>query len=66
MALFIDGASNVKGNNTGIVLEGPCDILIEQALKFKFTAINNQEECEALIILALEMGASRMNAKIDS
>lgn len=47
--LSIDDASNVKGSGTGIVLEGPDDILIEQALKFEFTAINKQAEYEALI-----------------
>lgn len=51
------------------MLEGSGDILIEQALKFKFTTNNNQADYEALIvgiILALEMGSPRLKAKTDS
>lgn len=61
--IFIDGASYIKGSGIGIVLEWPSDILNEQALKFEFTAINNQEEYKAFIIgmiLTLDMGASRL------
>lgn len=50
-------------------LEGPGDILIEQALKFEFSASNNQSKYESLIVgmvFALEMKASRMKAKSDS
>lgn len=67
--LYEDGVSNIKGSGVGIVLEGPGDILIEHALKFKFTASNNQEEYESLnfgIIFTLEMGALGLKAKIDS
>lgn len=65
-ALFVDGASNIKGKDPKIVLEEPNDILIEQALKLEFTDDNNQTEYEALIIgiiLILEMGASRWKEK---
>ena len=59
----------MKGIRGRIVLEGPGNILIEQALNFKFTVSNNQTEYEDLIarmILALEIGASKLKAKIDS
>lgn len=58
--LSVDDTSNVKGSGIGIILEGPRNILIEQALKFEFVASNNQTKYEALIIgmvLALETGA---------
>lgn len=53
-----DGASDMKGSGTRIVLEGPNDILIEQALKSEFTSNNNHAEYEAFIadmILSLEI-----------
>lgn len=62
MGIFsLEEASNLKGNEVRVVLEGPRDILIKQLLQFKFTSINEQEECEALItrmILTKEMDAS--------
>lgn len=62
MGIFsLEEASNLKGNEVRVVLEGPRDILIKQLLQFKFTLINEQEECEALItrmILTKEMDAS--------
>lgn len=67
--ISIDDASDMKGIRGRIVLEGPENILIEQALKFKFTVSNNQAEYEDLIagiILALEIGASKLKAKTDS
>lgn len=67
--ISIDDASDMKGIRGRIVLEEPENILIEQALKFKFTVSNNQTEYEDLIagmILALEIGASKLKAKIDS
>lgn len=45
-ALFVDGASIIKGSIFRIILEGHGDILIGHALKFKFTSINNQVEYE--------------------
>lgn len=36
-ALSVDGSSNMKGSDIRIVLEGPEDILIEQALTFEFS-----------------------------
>lgn len=51
------------------MLEGLCNILIEQELKFKFRARSNQTEHEAFIadmILALEMGAFKLKEKSDS
>ncbi|XP_020204928.1 uncharacterized protein LOC109790223 [Cajanus cajan] len=67
--LSVDGASNLGGSGAGIVLEGPGGILLEQSLRFKFRASNNQAEYEALLAgmsLAKEMGATSLSARSDS
>lgn len=59
----------MKKNVVRIILEVPNDILIDQALKFKFKATNNQAEYEALIVamfLSLKMKASILKANSDS
>ena len=67
--LSVDGSSNQQGSGAGVILEGPNGLLIEQALRFSFKAINNQAEYEALIpgmLLAKEMGAQSLLVKSDS
>ncbi|KAK2425775.1 hypothetical protein QL285_024519 [Trifolium repens] len=67
--LSVDGASNIKGNGAGVILEGPDGVLIEQSLRFAFKASNNQAEYEALIAgmkLAREMEVTDLRAKSDS
>lgn len=67
--LPLDGASNIKGSGVRIMLEGPRNKFIEEALKFEFSASNNQAKYEAFIvsmILTLEMGATRLKEKGDS
>ena len=67
--LSVDGSSNQQGSGAGIILEGPDELLIEQALRFAFKASNNQAEYEALIarmLLAKEMGVKGLLAKSDS
>lgn len=67
--IYVDDASNIKGSDTRITLEGLGDILIEQTLKLEFIANNNQAEYEALIIgmiLTFEMWVFRQRAKSDS
>lgn len=52
----------MKGNNIGIVLEGPGNILIE------FNTNNNQVDYEALIadmVFTLDIRASRLKTKSD-
>lgn len=34
--LYVDGASNVKGNGARIILEGPGDLVLKQSLRFDF------------------------------
>ncbi|GAU16655.1 hypothetical protein TSUD_326050 [Trifolium subterraneum] len=47
--ISVDGSSNLRGSEVGVVLEGPEGVLIEQSLRFTFKANNNQAEYEALI-----------------
>ena len=47
--LYVDGASNIRGSGVGIILEGPDNITLEQALKLNFRASNKKVEYEALI-----------------
>lgn len=65
----MDDTFNVKGSGAGIVLVRLGDIIIEHALKFEFTANNNQAEYEVFItgmVLDLEMRATRLKFKSDS
>ncbi|MCI43680.1 putative gag polyprotein, partial [Trifolium medium] len=65
--LSVDGASNLRGSGTDVVLEGPDGVLIEKSLRFEFRASNNQAEYEALIAgirLAIEMGSKVLDLEI--
>nr|KYP59175.1 Retrovirus-related Pol polyprotein from transposon 17.6 [Cajanus cajan] len=58
-----DGSLNYRGSGAGVILEGPKGIVLEQSLRFRFKASNNQAEYEALLAglrLAEDMGASRI------
>ncbi|XP_017416537.1 uncharacterized protein LOC108327331 [Vigna angularis] len=67
--LNVDGSSDRKDGGAGIVLEGPNDIIIEQAILFRFQTNNNQAEYEALIAgltLAKELAITRLECRMDS
>jgi len=67
--LYVDGSSNKTACGTRVVLEGPSDLFLEQALQFGFRAANNQAEYEALLVglnLAYDMGAREVTCKSDS
>jgi len=67
--LYVDGSSNKTACGVGVVLEGPEDLLIEQALQFSFKATNNQAEYEAILAglnLANDLGAQEVTCKSDS
>ena len=49
-SLYIDYASNVKGSSARIILKGPDNVTLEQALKLNFKASNNQAEHETFIV----------------
>ena len=65
----MDGSSNEWSCGAGVVLEGPDEIVIEQALKFEFKTSNNQAEYEAIIVdlrLAQELEIAKLICKSDS
>ena len=65
----MDRASNVKGSRATIILEGPDNVTLEQALKLNFKVSNNQAEYEALITclkLAKEVKAKKIRCYTDS
>jgi len=67
--LHVDGSSNKRGSEVGIVLEGPDNVQVEMALRFEFKTSNNQAEYEALItglLLARDMGVEDVVCKSDS
>ena len=67
--LYVDGSSNKKACEAGVILGGPGDLLLEQALQFGFRATKNQVEYEALLAglnLAYDMGAREITCKSDS
>ncbi|XP_068475223.1 uncharacterized protein [Phaseolus vulgaris] len=67
--LYVDGSSNSRSSGAGVVLEGPGEIVIEQAMKFEFKTSNNQAEYEAIIAglhLAIELEITNIICKSDS
>jgi ribonuclease HI len=67
--LFVDGASNSKGSGAGIVLVSPKGLVLEQAVRLKFSASNNETKYEALMIglqTARKLGANRLQVFCDS
>lgn len=47
--LYVDGASSTDGSGAGLLLSDPTGIELTYALRFDFTATNNEAEYEALI-----------------
>ncbi|GAA0155642.1 hypothetical protein LIER_13328 [Lithospermum erythrorhizon] len=67
--LYIDGASNPGGSGAGILLWIPEGNMIEYALRFAFTATNNEAEYEALangLPLANALGVEHIHIQTDS
>jgi len=67
--LYVDGSSNKNACSAGIILEGPSDLLVEQALQFAFKETNNQAEYEAILAglnLAHDLNAREVTCKSDS
>ena len=48
--VYVDGASNQKGSEVGLVLISPEKVIIEKSLRLDFSATNNEAEYEALLI----------------
>ncbi|XP_020205587.1 uncharacterized protein LOC109790774 [Cajanus cajan] len=67
--LHVDGSSILQGSGTGIILEGPDNMVIEQSLRFNFKTFNNQAEYEALLAglcLVSDLGVARVKCWSDS
>lgn len=67
--MYVDEASNSKGSNVGVILEGLDNIFIKQSVKFDWKASNNQAEYEALIMflkLAIKVGIKKFRCRSDS
>jgi len=67
--LYVDGSSNKMTCASGVFLEGPGDLILEQALKREFKVTNNQVEYEAIhagLNLAYDTGVHEVTCKNDS
>ncbi|GJV53409.1 reverse transcriptase domain-containing protein [Tanacetum coccineum] len=67
--LFTDGSSCVDGSGAGLILTNPEGMEFTYALRFEFSATNNEAEYEALIAglrIAARMGVRNLEANVDS
>ncbi|GJX95481.1 reverse transcriptase domain-containing protein [Tanacetum coccineum] len=67
--LFTDGSSCVDGSGAGLILTNPEGTEFTYALRFPFTASNNEAEYEALIAglrIATQMGVHNVHVSVDS
>ncbi|GJR70810.1 reverse transcriptase domain-containing protein [Tanacetum coccineum] len=67
--LFTDGSSCVDGSDAGLKQTSPEGTEFTYALRFQFTASNNETEFEALIAdlqIAAQMGVRNMHVSVDS
>ncbi|GJZ00889.1 reverse transcriptase domain-containing protein [Tanacetum coccineum] len=67
--LFTDGSSCVDGSGAGLILTSPEGTGFTYALRFQFTASNNEAEYEALIAglqIAAQMGVRNVQVSVDS
>ncbi|GKF69953.1 reverse transcriptase domain-containing protein, partial [Tanacetum coccineum] len=67
--LFTDGSSCMDGSGAGLILTNPEGMEFTYALRFEFTATNNEVEYEALIAglrIAARMGVRNLEENMDS
>ncbi|GJU87036.1 reverse transcriptase domain-containing protein [Tanacetum coccineum] len=67
--MFTDGSSCVDGSGAGLILTSPKGRKFTYALRFQFTASNNEAEYEALIAglrIAAQMGVCNVHVSVDS
>ncbi|GJW54808.1 reverse transcriptase domain-containing protein [Tanacetum coccineum] len=67
--LFTDGSSCVDGSSAGLIVTSPEGAEFTYALRFQFTASNNEAEYEALIAglrIAAQMGVRNVHVSVDS
>ncbi|GKE16395.1 reverse transcriptase domain-containing protein, partial [Tanacetum coccineum] len=66
--LFTDGSSCIDGSGAGLILTSPEETEFTYALRFQFTASNNEAEYEALIAslrIAAEMGVRNVRVLVE-
>ncbi|GKB50097.1 reverse transcriptase domain-containing protein, partial [Tanacetum coccineum] len=66
--LFMDGSSCIDGSGAGLILTSPEGTKFTYALRFQFTASNNEAEYEALIAglrIAVEMGVRNVRVLVE-
>lgn len=69
MKVYVDGSSNIKGSDVGLIIENSHGLAIEYTLTFSFLTSNNQVEydvCIAHLTLAMELGANEVLIHSDS
>nr|GEV27988.1 reverse transcriptase domain-containing protein [Tanacetum cinerariifolium] len=67
--LFTDGSSCTNGSGAGLILTNPKGVEFTYAIRFRFDAINNEAEYEALILglrIAEQMAIKNLQANVDS
>nr|GEU94497.1 reverse transcriptase domain-containing protein [Tanacetum cinerariifolium] len=67
--LFTDGSSCVDGSGAGLILTNPGGVEFTYALRFQFTASNNESEYEALVAglrIATQMRVKKVQVNVDS
>jgi ribonuclease HI len=67
--LFTDGSSCADGSGAGLILTNPEGTEFTYALRFEFTATNNEAEYEALLAglrIAIQMGVRNLEANVDA
>ncbi|GKF59077.1 reverse transcriptase domain-containing protein [Tanacetum coccineum] len=67
--LFTDGSSCVDGSGASLILTSLEGTEFTYALRFQFTASNNEEEYDALIVglrIAAQMGVRNVQVSVDS
>ncbi|GKE78001.1 reverse transcriptase domain-containing protein [Tanacetum coccineum] len=67
--LFMDGSSCIDGSGSGLILTSPEEAEFTYALRFQFTASNNEAKYEALLAglrIAAQMGVRNIRVSVDS
>nr|GFA11047.1 reverse transcriptase domain-containing protein [Tanacetum cinerariifolium] len=67
--LFTDGSLCMDGSGAGLILTNPKGVEFTYALRFQFTASNNEAEYEALVAglrIATQIGVKNVQVNVDS
>ena len=67
--VYMDGATNQRGSEVGLVLVSPKKITLEKSLRLGFSATNNEAEYKALLtgmMMVQKMGGKKVRIYSDS